>query len=85
MPRDFWELTLNEFNDLLEGYKWRNEREWERVAQLAVWTSEKLKRSVTAEELLGKKNAKKKTTPEETRAVLLDLTNRLGGGQLGMG
>ena len=79
MPDQFWSLTLTEFLDLIEGYKWRNEREWERTAQLAVWTSQKLKKNVTAKKLIGKESKKKKTTPEETKAVLTDLTNRFGG------
>lgn len=83
MPREFWTLTLTEFNDLLDGYKWRDEMEWQRVAQLAIWTSQKLKDNTTADDLMGK-SKRKKTTPEETRAVLLDLTQRLGG-QLGTG
>ncbi len=79
MPEQFWSLTLTEFLDLIEGYKWRNEREWERTAQLAVWTSQKLRKNTTARKLLGKEAKKKKTTPEETKSVLLDLTNQLGG------
>lgn len=83
MPEQFWALTLTEFLDLIEGYKWRSERDWERIAQLAVWTSQKLRKNVTAKRLLGKEAKKKKTTPEETKAVLLDLTNQFGG-ELGL-
>jgi hypothetical protein len=79
MPEQFWKLTLIEFIDLVEGYKWRNERQWERTAQLAVWTSQKLRKNVTAKKLIGKEAKKKKTTPDETKAVLLDLTERFGG------
>jgi hypothetical protein len=79
MPEQFWSLTLTEFLDLIEGQKWRNEREWEKIAQLAVWTSPKLRKNTTAKKLLGKDAKKKKTTPEETKAVLSDLTSRLGG------
>lgn len=79
MPDQFWCLTLTEFLDLIEGYKWRNEREWERTAQLAVWTSQKLRKTTTAKKLLGKERKKKKTSPEETKMVLTELTNQFGG------
>jgi hypothetical protein len=79
MPVQFWELTLTELLDLYEGYKWRDKREWEKFAQLAVWTSQKLKKNTTAAKLLGSDKKKKKTTAEETKAVLLDLTAKLGG------
>jgi hypothetical protein len=79
MPEQFWKLTLTEFMDLIEGYKWRNEREWEKVAQLAVWTSQKLKKNMTAKKLLGTNYKKKKTTQVETREVLEGLTAEFGG------
>lgn len=79
MPEQFWKLTLTEFNDLYEGYKWREEREWEKYAQLAVWTSQTLKKGTTAKKLLGFDKQKKKTNKEETKAMLLELTAKLGG------
>jgi hypothetical protein len=81
MPQQFWGLTLAEFNDLIEGYKWRNRREWEKFAQLAVWTSQKLRKNTTAKKLLGTdKSEKKKTTAEESRKNVIDLVERLGRG-----
>lgn len=80
MPQQFWELTLTEFKDLIEGYKWRDKREWEKIAQLAVWTSQKLKKGTTAKKLLGTSNERKKTTAEESRNQVSELVTRLGKG-----
>lgn len=80
MPQQFWELTLKDFNDLVDGYKWRDKREWEKVAQLAVWTSQKLKKGTTAKKLLGSEQGRKKTNPEESRNRVNDLITRLGKG-----
>ena len=54
MPQQFWGLTFKEFEELYEGYKWRNKREWEQNAQLAAWIiSPHTKKPVTAKKLLG--------------------------------
>ena len=80
MPQEFWGLTQAEFKDLIEGYKWRNRREWEKIAQLAVWTSQKLKKGTTAKKLLGNEKSEQKTTAEESHKNVIDLTERLGRG-----
>lgn len=74
-PDEFWELTLAEYNMLVEGYKWRQNEEWRRIAQLAVWVSEKLKPETTPNDLLGIKRPVDKTTPEETEMFFDQMEN----------
>jgi hypothetical protein len=81
MPGQFWELTLEEFNDLCIGQKYRDQREWEKIAQLAVWTSQKLRKGTTAKKLLGtQEDKRKKTTAAESQKNVIDLTERLAQG-----
>jgi hypothetical protein len=79
-PDEFWRLTLTEFNDLVKGYEWRDEQEWQRIAQLAAWTiNPHIKRSITADKLLNKKNKKdRKVIPiDEKRHELEELEAEL--------
>lgn len=79
MPEQFWSLTYKEFLELVEGYKYRNELEWRKIAQLASWImAPHLKRPISADKLLGKDKKKKRTTPEETTRVLDDLMSEFG-------
>lgn len=71
---------MAEFRDLIEGYKWRNRREWEKIAQHAVWTSNRLRKGTTAKKLLGNAEGKKKTTAQESQAEVAALTETLGQG-----
>lgn len=80
MPVQFWGLTLGEFKDLIEGYKWRDKQEWYKFAQLAVWTSEKLRKGTTARKLLGNDRQKKKTTAEESKKEVNGLIERMAKG-----
>lgn len=80
-PHEFWELTMGEFEELLEGYRYRERREWEKTAQLAAWImSPHMKRRISGQDLLKKDGQQKKTTPEETKEVMDDLISRLGKG-----
>jgi hypothetical protein len=80
-PHEFWQLTMGELMDMWEGYKWRQEAELRKMAQLAVWvTAPHLRKPWSADKLLGKKQEKKKTTPEETKQVLGELIADMGGG-----
>lgn len=69
MPVQFWELTLAEFNDLLEGYKFRNKLEWERTAQLGVWSMQPhVKEKLTVDKLINLKvDEKKKNIPSKEK------------------
>jgi hypothetical protein len=82
MPHEFWSLTPGEFMELVEGYKWRNERDWEKVAQLAAWiTAPHLKKPTTARKLLGKdkdKKARRKVSSNEKRDELASLKRDMG-------
>jgi hypothetical protein len=72
----FWSLTIAEFNDLVEGYVWREERQMERMAQLAVWiTAPHLKKPWTVEKLLGKKKETEqpKITPEDKKKLFEEM------------
>jgi hypothetical protein len=54
-PGQFWVLTLKEFNLMCEGNKMKEEREWQRTAQLAAWVVQPhVKKQITAEKLLKK-------------------------------
>lgn len=88
-PDEFWSLTFAEFNLMIEGYKWREEREWERTAQLAAWImSPHTKKRITANKLLGKEDGhtqkkKRKTikvTTEEKAEIMESLDRDLGLG-----
>lgn len=67
MPAQFWKLTLVEFNELVEGYKFRNRLEWERTAQLGAWVMQPhSKQALTIEKLIGKRDGDKvKITPSK--------------------
>lgn len=78
-PAEFWTLTLSEFNDLVRGYDWRQELEWQRVAQLAAWVmSPHLKRPIGADKLFKrKKSTPKAVSLEEKRRELEELEAEL--------
>ena len=81
-PDEFWDLTFAEFNLMVEGYKWREEREWERTAQLAAWLlSPHTKKKITADKLLGKdkrKHKRKRVSPKEKAKIMEGLEKDLG-------
>ena len=79
-PDEFWRLTLTEFNDLVKGYEWRDEQEWQRTAQLAAWTmSPHLKKPIGADKLLNKKKDTKNNVVslEDKRRELEELEAEL--------
>lgn len=61
---------------------WREEKEWQRIAQLASWImSPHVKKPISAEKLLGKSNkvkSQKKVTTEEKKATLDQLEQSIG-------
>ena len=84
MPESFYRLTYGQFLELIEGYKFREQREWDKLAQLASWTTAPhLKRPVSAKKLLGKEKKKEKTTPKESKRLVEELkaemVNKEGG------
>lgn len=77
-PVQLYELTLSEFNSLVDGYKWREERHREKLAVLATWiTAPHMKRPYKIDKLLGRKKEKKKTNKEETASILDELIKDL--------
>lgn len=73
-------MTLAEFNDLVKGYEWRDEQEWQRIAQLAAWTmSPHLKKPIGADKLLNKKKDTKNNVVslEDKRRELEELEAEL--------
>lgn len=80
MPEQFWQLTFGEFMELVEGQKSRDQEQWRKVAMLAIWTSQKLKKGTTVDKLLNpKKKEKVRTNPAATRAYLDELAREFGG------
>lgn len=63
---------------MMEGYLWRDDQEWMRMAQLAAWTVQPhVKRQVTADQLYrpqSEREEKKKTTYEESKAFFEEMT-----------
>ena len=59
MPSEFWRLTPAELSDMLGGAAWRDERQMSMAAwitsHLMNMSGKTLKRTVTANELLGKR------------------------------
>jgi hypothetical protein len=55
-PTDFWHLTPREYRNMMNGYKKRQDVEWQRTAQLASWimSAHIGKKAPTADSLLGK-------------------------------
>lgn len=76
---EFWELTWAEFDELIDGFKQREKLAWMKVAQLAVWTSQTLKKGTTADKLISFLDGpKKKTNAEETKKVINSLIEEMG-------
>jgi hypothetical protein len=85
-PDEFWVLTPREFRNMLDGFKLREDVEWQRTAQLAVWvmSPHSGKKTPTVDKLLGKdkkgkQRQQKVVSIEEKRSTLMDLENSLGG------
>lgn len=69
----------------MQGYRWREEREWERTAWMTAHimnATGRLKRPVTVARLLGRRRraAHDKRTPEERRQEWLALKREFGIG-----
>jgi hypothetical protein len=83
-PWQFWDLTPREFANMGEGYRMRNDIEWQRTAQLASWimSAQLGKKAPTADKLLGKDKRKERTNKvvsiEEKRKTLAELEESLG-------
>jgi hypothetical protein len=83
-PWQFWDLTPREFANMGEGYRMRNDIEWQRTAQLASWimSAQLGKKAPTADKLLGKDKRKERTNKvvsiEEKRKTLAELEKALG-------
>lgn len=81
-PHEFWRLTLGEFNDLFEGWKWRDEHDMEMLAwQTAHLLAPHTKRRITVKDLLKKPATvnHKATTPEKTKRILAELEAEIIG------
>lgn len=82
-PEQLGVLTLADLYDMIEGYKFREERELDKLALLASWImSPHLKKPITPDKLLNKRKDgssknDKATSPEETRSLLEDLENEM--------
>jgi hypothetical protein len=65
--------------DLYEGYRWRDKRRMQELAQLASWTTAPhVKRPIDPSKLLKEDKPKKKTTPEETGKMINQLEKLVG-------
>lgn len=84
-PSEFWDLTPREYSNMAEGFRRRNEIEWQRIAQLASWvmSAQMGKKAPTVDKLLGKDTKRKERTNkvvsiEEKRKTLDELEQILG-------
>lgn len=78
-PESLGKLTHGEFLDLYEGFRWREKRQWEQMAQLTSWiTAPHVKKPIDPKVLLQSEKDKKRTTQEETKAVIEDLEKLMG-------
>lgn len=81
-PDEFYTLTISEFFDLLEGYRWRDERHRADLANLAYWivAGQRQKKAPTPNQLLGKESQQdqKRIDAEAKRQELSDLNKALG-------
>ena len=83
LPDEFWSLTPREFRNMMDGYKKRQDGEWQRTAQLASWimAAQLGKKAPTADKLLGKDNGKQRpqkvVSLEEKRRTLAELEESL--------
>lgn len=71
-----------EYRLMIEGYNMREEREWERTAQLAAWIMQPhVKRRITAADLYKRKESepeKRVPTYEESKAFFEESVKKLG-------
>jgi hypothetical protein len=81
-PGQFWDLTPREFENMGEGFKMRQDLEWQKTAQLASWimSAQLGKKAPTADKLLGKdkQSTKKVVSIEEKRKTLAELEESFG-------
>lgn len=88
----FWKLTHGEFLELYEGWKWRENRrveeekakhelEMRRLSVLASWlTAPHLKKPRRPTDFYDpdRKKEKRTTTPEQTRQIIAELSEKMG-------
>ena len=81
-PEEFYSLTIIEFFEQLEGYRWRNEKSQMDMANLAYWivAGQRQKKVPTPNQLLGKESPQdqKRIDAETKRRELADLNKALG-------
>ncbi|MED4586674.1 hypothetical protein P9578_28365 [Brevibacillus choshinensis] len=81
-PDEFYSLTVTEFFELLEGYRWRNEKSQMDLANLAYWivAGQRQKKAPTPNQLLGKESPQntKHIDADEKKSTLEDLNKALG-------
>jgi hypothetical protein len=83
-PSEFWDTTPREFQNMMNGFKLREDSEWQKIAQQASWimSPHSGKKTPTPDKLLGKENNGKKVgkvvSIEEKRSVLDELEESLG-------
>lgn len=68
---------------MMEGYLWREDQEWMRMAQLAAWTVQPhVKRPVSADQLYrpqSEREEEQQTTYEESKAFFDEMTGAREG------
>jgi hypothetical protein len=82
-PSEFWDTTPREYQNMMNGFKLREDVEWRKIAQQATWVmSPHLgKKTPTPDKLLGKESKvanRKVVSIEEKRSVLGELEEKLG-------
>jgi len=84
-PNDFWEMTLAEFNVMMDGYNWRIYQERIKTAEHAKWVLGpfiKKNKMPTIEDLIGEppgeKEKRKKERELTTKNDLEEMKNNMG-------
>lgn len=84
-PSEFWDTTPREYQNMMNGFKLREDAEWRKLAQQATWimSPHTGKKTPSADKLLGKdkdgkQRSRKVVSIEEKRATLADLESTLG-------
>ncbi|WP_226894839.1 phage tail assembly chaperone [Oceanobacillus oncorhynchi] len=84
-PNDFWEMTLAEFNVMMDGYIWRNYQERVKMAEHARWIlSPQVKQNKMPDiekmvgEPPGEKEKRKKERELTTKNDLEEIKNNMG-------
>ena len=77
--KEFYQLTLSEFVELIEAKNEQTKEEYKKLAQLAVWiTAPHLKKPLSVDKLVQAEKENKRIDINEKRKILQELDEELG-------